>query len=265
MAEILYTRGPSSPSYMRMGNARPFYSPAIPKRPIGSYESPSEMSGRRRLGAGSVNIDSVTMIAALGGGIAVLASKALPEPGPVIAKVLGYGAMGFAVYRAFFEGGGAEAAVDKNAPGTPVQGAAISISETNAFSKVSGAFMSPVAGQKVGTGWLSFHYPVRIVLSNNSSSLVSFYYQIISVEDPKYVWLVDEKYNAQVKGQVAQSYITLRPKEQRTIDLNLEPVTTGLLATNKVDIQLMLQKRQSAESPWQDMGAPVSFEYSRNN
>jgi hypothetical protein len=264
MRETITVRGPSSISNLRMGNSKPFYTPHIPKRPSGSFQG-QELGRGPSLGSGNVNLDSVTIFSALGGAVAVLGSKSLPDPGNIIAKVLGYCAMGFAVYRAFFEGS-ADASSDKNAPGGPVPGAAIAISPTTAFEKVSGSFLSPTPGQKIGPGFLRTTYPVRIMLSNKSSEPVSFYYQIISSEDPEYMSLVDSSYNARVEGQVAQSYITLRAKEQRTIDLRVDVATSGTLVTNKISIQLSLQKKQAADSPWQSMGpgSTVAFEYSRN-
>jgi len=262
MRETVLVGGRSSAPHFLMGGGRPFYTPAIPKRPV--LHSKQAALGRRfSLGAGNANFDTLTIVSALGGAVAVLSAKALPEPGNVIAKVVGYAGMAFAVYHAFFENP-AEATSDKNAPGAPVPGAAITISPTTAFAKVSGSFLSPTPGEKVGPGFLRTTYPVRIILSNGSTEQVSFYYQIMSAEDPVYVWPVDKSYNARVTGQVAQSYITLKPKEQRTIDLRVDVVTTGTLVTNHINIELTLQKRQSAESPWQDLST-VAFEYARSN
>lgn len=260
MAQILYTRAPSSPSYIGMSGRRPFYSPVIPKRPIGAFGGSPELEGRRAsLGAGGVNIDSVTVIAALGGGIAVLASKSFPEPGPIIAKVLGYGAMGFAVYRAFFEGEAAQAAVDQNSPGSPVVRPPAAIASPTAFEKVSGTFISPIDGQTVERGFFGSSYPVRIMLSNGDpTKKVDVIYQVLAKETPSYLWGLSIGEGAPNIGQPAQGQVTLQPMDSHPIDLSMKTATSFPGLADKVKVELTLQKKRSAETPWETLST-VTF------
>lgn len=252
--QTLYVRSAASPFVSRSLGARSIYAPAIPKRPNRSFLS-QKLSGPS---LGAVNIDTTTVIAALGGGIAVLASKALPEPGPMIAKVVGFAALGFAVYRAFFEDSGV--ADDAGAGGVP--GKSTPISAAAPFSMVSGTILSPSAGERIGPGAFRTAYPARVLFSNKADSEVPFLYQIVALEKPSYLYGADKSYWTPNQGVVAQGNLTLKPREQRPVDLKLDTVTSWPATADYIEITLTLQKRQSAESQWQTLST-VTFTYQR--
>lgn len=249
MSELRYTRAASSPASFRMAGSKPFYAPAIPKRPRMSFTSHDELGRGPSLGSGP-NFDTVTVIAAVAGAGAAIGARWTDQPTKAFLTVAGVVSIGFAAFRAFFDTD-AQAASTKKAT---VTDKSMPIAATPAYGKVAGSFTSPAPGSTVKDQRALFSseatYPVSIALSNGSSESVPFYYRIVALEKPSYAYGFDTN-NAPNTGEVAQALITLGPGENRPINLVL-PVLSSIFS-DQAEVTLTLQKKQGAAADWETL------------
>jgi len=218
-----------------VGLARPMvWSPAPRAIRVPAWAPARPQLGQRpQLGAGWLDELASSIGIAAVGGVVAYAAGVLPEGAPrIVVRSVGFLAIGYAVLKLFLGETAAAAAEERPA----------AIPKKEAFDAIIGQFIQPRTYEAVNFGGLSAtSYTAKLLVTNPSLDAVTFRVRLWAEETPisspplfgMQVWAANS-------GTVAETSVTLQPKEQKTIPFDLSTVTSGFKVALLASLQIKL-------------------------
>lgn len=210
-----------------------------PKRSVQStyrpapYRPPMLSNPAPRMGQ-SLSFSDIPMSLTFGiaGGAAMVLAGVIPSPAKELATVAGLGLIAFGLINLF----SAPAAAAEAA--TPSSGARpFSVSETDAFNKVSAKIIKPSWNEEVNRGLFSKDYDVEILWTNGSDKNITIPYRIYVEEKPQMGVAA-----AEFRGVAYTGQVTLGPKQSVQVPLEIDLQYRSFIGAMAVGILLKVEK-----------------------